>query len=61
MTDKNNSEIVIHLPIDKQRQFKRLAERAGISSSEFGRQLIDDYLEQEKRNFEYMKTVFGSE
>jgi hypothetical protein len=58
MRDKNDSEIVVHLPVDKQRQFKRLAERAGVSNSELGRQLIDDYLDQEKRNFEYMKSVF---
>jgi hypothetical protein len=58
MSDKNDSEIVVHLPADKQRQFKRLAERKGISNSELGRQLFDDYIEQEKRWFEFMKSVF---
>ena len=59
--DKNDDTVVIHLPKQKRIQLERLAERKGLNKSEYGRLLIDRDLEQHHAEFEFMKTIFGTE
>jgi hypothetical protein len=61
MAEKNDSEIVVHLPTSRQRLFRQFAERQGLSSSELGRQLVQQYLDQQRAEFEYMRTVFDAD
>jgi len=61
ITDKNDSNFVVHLPSNKLAQFRRLAERQGLSNSELGRRLVETYLSTEKERFEYMKSVFEND
>lgn len=55
MTNKNDSSIVAHLPKDYQLAFERLAELEGSNKSEKARELIIEYVDKKKADFNYMK------
>ena len=55
---KNDDAVVIHLPHDKRVLLERIAERAGMNKSEYGRFLVDREIEAHKKEFEFMKSLF---
>jgi len=58
LMQKNDDAIVIHLPHDQRVKLERIAERAGMNKSEYGRLLIDREIDAHKQEFEFMKSLF---
>jgi predicted DNA-binding protein len=58
--DKKNSSLNIHLPAETRRRLELLAVRKGVSASEYGLSVLEEFLEILEAEHEYMITVFGS-
>jgi predicted DNA-binding protein len=60
-TDKLIDEITVKLSTEQKKLLVGLAEVKGSNASEVVRAMIDRYISEQKREFDSMKSIFGSD
>ena len=56
-----DGQITIHLPLDRERLFRRLAEGYGLSASEMGLKLIEGFITSQQDQLQYLQSVLGTQ